>query len=145
MQGGWIRNIVADFCPITTNEAFARRHHCLAAFTLVDEPALRGRVSAETIVDFLATFPVWLPSSIINLLVRRSIGRRRVSRLDRMFLIDCDAVEVVCGVFLLLPDLDKLLVPTCDVPAIQLRLVQLILILLVFWAPRLSSLLSKAL
>ena len=96
-------------------------------------------------MDFLATFPVWLPSSIINLLVRRSIGRRRVSRLDRMFLIDCDAVEVVCGVFLLLPELDKLLVPTCDVPAIQLRLVQLILILLVFWAPRLISLLSKAL
>ena len=54
-------------------------------------------------------------------------------------------MEVVCGVFLLLFELNKLLVPTCDVPTIQLRLVQLILILLIFWTPRLRSLLSKAL
>lgn len=88
MQGGWICNIVADFSPITTNEAFARRHHSLATFALVDEPALWGRVSAEAIVDFLATSPVWLPSSIIELLVRRSVGRRRVSSGDGMFLVD---------------------------------------------------------
>lgn len=54
-------------------------------------------------------------------------------------------MEVVSGVFLLLFELDKLLVPTCDVPTIQLSLVKLILILVIFRTPRLRCLLSKAL
>ena len=134
---------MADFCRpvVPVNEALTGRYHCLAAFAFVDEPALRGRVSAKTIMDLLATPSVLsLPSGIIKLLMcRSSVGRHRITS-GGSSLLPVRCVDVVFRVFSLLLELDELLVPASDVPTIQLRLVQpAILLLVVFWAARLGS------